>query len=85
MDTDYNDVMFVSAGVAYPLSRSATLGIDHDFQQAVTDGTDDFAMISLSFSQQLTQGANLSVAIKAGLTDNSPDKGFSLSASFPFK
>lgn len=83
-DIDYNDVFFISAGTAYLLSRKSTLGIEYDYQQAVSEGDDDFAAITADYSYEFSKGSSVGFAIKKGLTDNSPDIGFNISTSISF-
>ena len=82
--TDFNDVLFFSLGSGYALGRYSTLGFGYDFQQAVSNGVDDFAAISLTYSYETGGGIDLSASLKAGLSDNSLDKGLALAASIPF-
>ena len=83
-DADFNDTLFFSIGSGYKLSKKSTLGLGYDFQQAVTDGADDFAAVVLNFSTQLENGIDLNFVMKTGLTDNSLDRGFGVSTSIPF-
>ncbi|MBC8212371.1 MAG: DUF3187 family protein [Gammaproteobacteria bacterium] len=84
-DTDFNDVWFFSAGTGYRLDQSSRLSAGIDFEQAVNDGADDFTAVSLGYSRDLASQASVGINVKAGLTDNSLDKGLSVFVSIPFK
>ena len=82
-DTDFNDVLFYSIGTGYQLPNYTVIGIGYDFKQALSDDDDDFAAITIDLSHELENRSKLGVAFKSGLTDNSPDYGFSLSWAMP--
>ena len=83
-DTDFNNTLFFSVGSGYKLNKNSSLGVGYDFQQAVIDGVDDYAALTFNYSTQLNNDVELTLAMKMGLTDNSLDRGYSISASIPF-
>gem|GEM_PF-1702113 len=82
--TDYNDIVFASIVAAYRLGQHSSLGFSYDFEQASSDGVEDFAALGVDFSSDISRNSRFGVAVQRGLTDSSPDTGLSLFVNMSF-
>jgi len=78
---NYNNVLFASAGVMYPINENLLLNAVYDYQQATLDGMDAGQMISLYLTKTLNEGWNVSLYLLNGLSDSVADTGMGLSVS----
>ena len=74
--TDYNDVVFSTAGMMFQLNEDTVLSLAYDYQQTTIDATDDSQTISLYLNKRLNQDWTASVYTLSGLSDAVADSGF---------
>ena len=82
--TDFNNVLFASTGVMYPINGSLLLNVVYDYQQATLDGIDAGQTISLYLTKTLNEGWSTSLYLLNGLSDSVADTGLGLSVSRNF-
>ncbi len=82
--TDYNDIVFASIGAAYRLGQHSSLGFSYDFEQASSDGVDDFAALGIDFSSDISRNSRFGVGLQRGMTDSSPASGLNLFVNLSF-
>jgi len=77
--TDYNDVLFSRTGFMYSVNPQISFSVAYDYQQAMTDSTDEGQTLGLyayrSFNKQWSGNAY----VLAGLTDSVADSGIGFS------
>ena len=74
--TDYNDVVFSTAGMMFKLSVNTVLSLAYDYQQTTITGTDDSQTISLYLNKRLNPDWMASAYVLSGLSDAVADSGF---------
>lgn len=74
--TDYNDVVFSTAGMMYQLNEDTVLSLAYDYQQTTIDATDDSQTISLYLNKRLNPDWTASAYTLSGLSDAVADSGF---------
>ena len=74
--TDYNDVVFTTAGMMFQLNEDTVLSLAYDYQQTTITGTDDSHTISLYLNKRLNPDWMASVYALSGLSDAVADSGF---------
>ncbi|WNO09797.1 hypothetical protein [Teredinibacter sp. KSP-S5-2] len=79
-----NDIWLFSAGTQIDISPRFAFGFHYAYEQAITEGEDNYATANINLSHQLTKKINLGLRMEKGLTDSSPDYGYQIFSRFWF-
>lgn len=74
-DSDFDDPVFASLGVAMKVAPATTVGAAYDWREKLTSRSDPISEMSLFVSQKLSAQWKLQVYGVKGFSDNSPDWG----------
>ena len=74
--TNYNDVVFSTAGLMFQLNEDSVLSLAYDYQQTTITGADDSQTLSLYLNKRLNPDWMASAYVLSGLSDAVADSGF---------
>ena len=75
---DFNDVMFITAGMSYQMNVVTLLGVSYDYEQASVDGEDEGQVLSLSIGRKFNEKWLANFYLMKGLSDSVADSGIGL-------
>jgi hypothetical protein len=78
-EQDLNNILFVSAGASYKLSKDSSIAMKLHYAQSVSDSAEDPADIALKYTQLINQYIDLGANLTIGLSESSADFGAGLS------
>ena len=81
---DFNDVLFITAGITYRMNSKTSFGVVYDYQQASVDGEDDNVILELNLSSQFNQQWSARIYSLTGLSDSVADSGIGFSLRHNF-